>query len=34
VADWCEKWFPDALVFAILAVFIVFIVGLFTGGSV
>ena len=22
VADWCEKWFPDALVFAILAVFI------------
>ncbi|MGO9570416.1 MAG: hypothetical protein ACLP5H_23025 [Desulfomonilaceae bacterium] len=19
VADWCERWFPDALVFAILA---------------
>ena len=29
VADWCEKWFPDALVFAILAIFIVFVVGLF-----
>jgi short-chain fatty acids transporter len=33
VADWCERWFPDALVFAILAVFIVFVVGLFLGNS-
>jgi short-chain fatty acids transporter len=33
VADWCEKWFPDALVFAILAIFVVFIVGLFIGNK-
>lgn len=33
IADWFEKWFPDALVFAILAVFFVFIAGLFLGNS-
>jgi short-chain fatty acids transporter len=33
VADWFEKWFPDALVFAVLAVFIVYIAGLFLGNS-
>ena len=33
VADWCERWFPDALVFAILAIFIVFVVGLFIGNK-
>jgi short-chain fatty acids transporter len=33
IADWFEKWFPDALVFAILAVFLVYIAALFLGNS-
>ena len=33
LADWAERWFPDAFVFALLAVIIVFIAGLFAGSS-
>src|ERR1700730_16011487 len=33
LADWCERWFPDAFVFALLALLIVFIAGLFSGAS-
>ena len=31
VADWSERWFPDALIFALIAVVIVFIAGLILG---
>ena len=31
LADWCQKWFPDAFVFALAGVLIVFIAGLFSG---
>jgi short-chain fatty acids transporter len=31
LADWSERWFPDAFVFALLTLLIVFAVGLFTG---
>jgi len=31
LADWCERWFPDAFVFALLSLLIVFGAGLFTG---
>jgi short-chain fatty acids transporter len=31
MADWCERWFPDAFVFALLGLIVVFIAGLFTG---
>jgi short-chain fatty acids transporter len=31
LADWSERWFPDAFVFALLAVTIVFVAGLFAG---
>jgi short-chain fatty acids transporter len=31
LADWSERWFPDALVFALLGIVIVFIVGLLIG---
>jgi short-chain fatty acids transporter len=34
MADWCERWFPDAFVFALIGVVIVFVAGLFAGGSV
>jgi len=33
LADWAERWFPDAFVFALLAVIIVFIAGWFAGSS-
>ncbi len=33
LADWAERWFPDAFVFALLAVIIVFIAGLYAGSS-
>ena len=33
LADWAERWFPDAFVFALLAVIIVFIAGLFAGSG-
>jgi short-chain fatty acids transporter len=31
LAEWSERWFPDALVFALIATVIVFLVGLFAG---
>jgi short-chain fatty acids transporter len=31
LADWSERWFPDAFVFALLAVIIVFVAALFAG---
>jgi short-chain fatty acids transporter len=31
LADWCERWFPDAFVFALAAVVLVFAAGLFLG---
>jgi short-chain fatty acids transporter len=34
MADWCERWFPDAFVFAMLGLIIVFIAALFTGAPV
>lgn len=34
LADWCERWFPDAFVFALIAVIVVFIAGLFAGSGV
>jgi len=33
LADWAERWFPDAFVFALLAVIIVFAAGLFAGSN-
>jgi len=33
VADWAERWFPDAFIFALLAVVIVFCAGLILGTS-
>ncbi len=33
LADWSEKWFPDALVFALLGIVVVFIIGLLLGES-
>ncbi len=33
LADWSEKWFPDALVFALLGIVIVFCLGLLIGES-
>jgi short-chain fatty acids transporter len=33
LAEWSEKWFPDALVFALLGVLIVFIIGILLGES-
>ena len=33
LAEWSEKWFPDALVFALLGIFIVFCAGLLLGES-
>lgn len=32
-SDWCERWFPDAFVFALLATFVVFLLGLGIGTS-
>jgi short-chain fatty acids transporter len=34
LADWCERWFPDAFVFALLSLLIVFCAGLATGATV
>ncbi len=31
LANWSERWFPDALVFALLGIVIVFIIGLLIG---
>src|SRR5215472_10437156 len=31
LADWCQKWFPDAFVFALLGIVIVFAAGLLAG---
>jgi len=31
IADWAERWFPDAFVIALLGIIIVFVAGLFTG---
>jgi short-chain fatty acids transporter len=31
LADWCQKWFPDAFVFALVGLVIVFVAGLFAG---
>jgi short-chain fatty acids transporter len=33
LADWSQRWFPDAFVFALLALIIVFVAGLFSGSS-
>ncbi len=33
LADWSEKWFPDALVFALMGIVVVFIIGLMLGES-
>ncbi len=33
LADWSEKWFPDAFVFALAAIVIVFLVGLLMGST-
>ena len=33
LADWCQKWFPDAFVFALVGIVIVFVAGLFAGAS-
>jgi short-chain fatty acids transporter len=34
LADWCQKWFPDAFVFALVGLLIVFVAGLFSGVGV
>ena len=31
LADWSERWFPDAFIFALIAIIIVFVAGLFLG---
>src|SRR6202163_5093342 len=31
LADWSQKWFPDAFVFALVGLIIVFVAGLFAG---
>ena len=31
LADWSQRWFPDAFVFALAGLVIVFVAGLFTG---
>jgi short-chain fatty acids transporter len=33
LSDWAERWFPDALVFAMAAVVVVFVAGLFVGST-
>jgi short-chain fatty acids transporter len=33
LSDWAERWFPDALVFALLAIVIVFVAGLSVGST-
>jgi short-chain fatty acids transporter len=33
LSDWCERWFPDAFIFALLAAILVFIAGLCLGSS-
>ena len=33
LSDWCERWFPDAFIFALLAAILVFIAGLSLGSS-
>src|ERR1700733_6202501 len=34
LADWSQKWFPDAFVFALVGLIIVFVAGLFAGVGV
>lgn len=31
LADWSQRWFPDAFVFALLALIFIFIAGIFAG---
>jgi short-chain fatty acids transporter len=33
LADWSERWFPDAFVFALVALLVVFVAGLFAGAA-
>jgi short-chain fatty acids transporter len=33
LSDWAERWFPDALVFAMLAIVVVFVAGLSVGST-
>jgi short-chain fatty acids transporter len=33
LSDWCERWFPDAFIFALLAALLIFIAGLCLGSS-
>ena len=33
LADWSEQWFPDAFIFALAALLIVFVIGLFFGSA-
>jgi short-chain fatty acids transporter len=33
LADWAERWFPDAFIFALVALLIVFVAGLFAGSA-
>ena len=33
MADWSQRWFPDAFIFALIGVVIVFLAGLFTGAA-
>jgi short-chain fatty acids transporter len=33
LADWSQRWFPDAFIFALIGVAIVFVVGLLTGAA-
>jgi short-chain fatty acids transporter len=34
LADWFERWFPDAFIFALIAVILVFIAGFFAGARI
>ena len=34
LADWSQRWFPDAFVFALLALIIIFVAGIFAGSRV
>jgi short-chain fatty acids transporter len=34
LADWSERWFPDSFVFALVALVIVFVVGMFLGSTI
>ena len=34
LADWSERWFPDSFVFALAALVIVFVGGMFLGSAI